>query len=357
MKRIVFFAFALLIAVCLCSCKKENARKSVDVCGKYLVLNNGAWNKNNASVSLYDPESGIVEPNAFQRANGRKLGDLAQDILYHDGNFYITASGSCHIWKTDLNLNVTEEWATKEAGSPISPRCLTLCDNEIFATFHEGYLKSLNDLESNAKISSMALPEGITSQGNVMYVAESDGYGDGCRQSKLGVVTKTGKTLSYTSVEGLNYNLQSLAVSGNRLYALSWDVYDADFNVMSTAKLQCLELTTMDIADYDLKNPNVMAEDGNGKLFVLCFDGYNEDLQCTSGSVYCVDMADAAIIGEPVITGITNPYSISADSEAIYIGTSDYVNTGNVMIYSHNGTLLHSFDCGGINPQKVLYVR
>ena len=78
-----------------------------------LVLNEGGWGANNAGVSKVDVNAGTANNSFFDDANGRGLGDVAQDILIHDGKAYITVSFSNSIEILDIATGKSTRYATK----------------------------------------------------------------------------------------------------------------------------------------------------------------------------------------------------------------------------------------------------
>lgn len=59
-----------------------------------LVLNEGNWGNNEAELSLVDVNAGSATNNYFASANGRGLGDVAQDILQYGSKIYIAVTFS-----------------------------------------------------------------------------------------------------------------------------------------------------------------------------------------------------------------------------------------------------------------------
>ena len=51
-------------------------------------------------------------------------------------------------------------------------------------------------------------------------------------------------------------------------------------------------------------------------------------------------------------------YMLVVDDETgdIYVGTSDYVTTGTIYRFDRSGKLISSFDAGGINPKKMIFI-
>lgn len=73
-----------------------------DVSGSGLyILCEGNFQYGNATLSYYDPESGEVLNEVFSRANGMRLGDVAQSMSFHDGKGWIVVNNSRVIFAID----------------------------------------------------------------------------------------------------------------------------------------------------------------------------------------------------------------------------------------------------------------
>lgn len=65
------------------------------------ITNEGNFMYGNASLSYYDPESRQVENEVFVRANGFKLGDVAQSMTLHNGVGWVVVNNSGVVFAID----------------------------------------------------------------------------------------------------------------------------------------------------------------------------------------------------------------------------------------------------------------
>ena len=63
----------------------------------------GNFQYGNATLSYYDPESKTVENEVFFRANGMKLGDVAQSMVVRDGVGWVVVNNSHVIFAIDVD--------------------------------------------------------------------------------------------------------------------------------------------------------------------------------------------------------------------------------------------------------------
>lgn len=62
--------------------------------GTAYVLSEGSWGSSNASLGRVDLASGTMQRNVFSPANGRDLGDVAQDVVVYGNKAFVSVSFS-----------------------------------------------------------------------------------------------------------------------------------------------------------------------------------------------------------------------------------------------------------------------
>lgn len=79
-----------------------------------LVINEGSWGANNASVSRVNVENGTAVVDYFTENNGRGLGDVAQDMIIKNGKVFITVTFSNSIEMMNAATGASTRFATYE---------------------------------------------------------------------------------------------------------------------------------------------------------------------------------------------------------------------------------------------------
>ncbi len=163
----------------LCGCMKweEGPTEAFSATGSGLfITNEGNFQYGNATLSYYDPTTRSVENEVFFRANGMKLGDVAQSMTIRDGVGWIVVNNSHVIFAIDIDT-------FKEVGritGLTSPRYIhflsdekayvsQIWDNRIFIVNPERF-----EITGSIECPDMAVASGSTEQmvqyGKYVYV-------------------------------------------------------------------------------------------------------------------------------------------------------------------------------------------
>lgn len=333
----------IAVASILTACDSSTEVPEVPSTGNVLVLNNGNWGGNDASITLYDTKTGTITANAFQKANGRNLGDIGQDILATGNELYIAVNGSQVVFVTDYDLKIKKTITAEADGNRLSPRYFAKGDGKIYVSCYEGYLAEIDPSKGYAvkTVKVGANPEGLAYVDGKIYIANSGGMNYPDYDNTVSVVSASDFTV-ITTIE-VNTNPAKVLTAGGEIYVTSFGNY-ADV----PAKIQKITPSTGVVTDLPYENVSSAAVGASEKLYVLC-GGYDEQWNPLPGKVFVHGATPAAFVADQ--TTFPNAYSISATSEGyVFVGCSDYTTTGDVYMMTSEGTLHVKFDSQGLNP-------
>lgn len=351
-----FRAMALLMmgvaSFTACEDEEDDLKKSSNKV--IYVLNEGSWNNNNASVSAIDPTDGSSYYYQFAAANGRNLGDTGQDILRYGGKIYIAVSGSNTIEVVDGNSLTSIKTIKPESGKPGNPRGLAASDGKIYVSLYDGYVAKI-DTTSLAFEDSIAVgpnPEEITIANGCLYVAISDGLNSGNGYPNGKYVSKIGldsfKVASKIDVI-VNPNKMASDKSGN-VFVISWGNY---IDIPST------------VQKID-KNDNVSVL---GKAtYMTCYENtlytINAPFGAPSIEYVSYNTISGSVESSSFISGTadempSNPTCVSVNPKngnimvGSYLAANDYLSNGYVYEYA-NGAFKARYNAG-VGPRKFVY--
>ena len=107
----------MLLAACESSGPAEKEDFDTGGSAGVFCLCEGNMNAGNASLSYYDPAARTVQNEVFYRANGAKLGDVAQSIFLREGRVFIPISNSGVIWPSTPTPSASRGSSKRRAAS------------------------------------------------------------------------------------------------------------------------------------------------------------------------------------------------------------------------------------------------
>lgn len=341
---------ALCLVIALYSCDNSSKDDITPAGPGTYILNNGNWGGNDSNIGIYTPSAKTLVPDAFYSANGQKLGDLGQDITGLGEDIYIAVNGSQTIFITGTDLKIKAQINADKEGTRLSPRYFATYRDKVYVTYYEGYVGEITSDRSVKLCEVGPNPEGVAVAGGNLYVANSGGMAYPAYNNTVSVVSTS--TFEEVSTIEVNVNPAKVEASSDGAY-----VYVSSFGNYADvpAKLQVITVSTGAVTDLEYASVSAIAKGKNDVLHILC-GGYDDNGSPLPGTVYKHDMKTNRALGPFVTDGTSLPdaYSISAGRDGyVYVGCSDYKNTGDVYVFTPEGELHDKLDSQGLNPIKV----
>lgn len=331
------------------ACKKDEVKPTGPIEGFAMVLDEGSWGSNNASISLIKDQSGEIENNWFAEMNGRGLGDVAQDIVVYGTKAYVTVTFSNTLEVIDLKSGKSNMLSMGNR----QPRYIAAANGSLFIscyTNREVVRVDTTDLIAGNFIvkGTGALgnfqPEGVAVANGKVFVASS--WISGQNQSylyddKMYVFDAGTMEQIETLTVGINPQ-QVIAVDENHVavnYNGNYGDKPAGCAIINTGSLsvsQTLQAVT-GMTAY------------NGMIY-----GYHSEYgsPATFFRINATDLSKTSLN-----INVNNPYGISVDPSNgdIYVTTDgNYVANGDVHCFTNNGSQQWSSEAEML-PKKVVF--
>ena len=355
---------SLMISISFTACSDSTSEEEEEIIAtpvKYpiYILNEGNWGSNNAGIAMFHhPAEGVITKDKYLEANEMKMGDVANALLEEDDNLYVLLNGSKYI--ACLYLNTKERARYTFPESEGAPRCMEVEGDYAYVTQYGGQVTKLN-IKDMTKVDTFNKGdnlEGIVEKDGKLYVANSykvDGSGNFVYNNEVFVIDA--QTMTLTNTITVVDNPTKMYKIDDKIYLISAGNYDD-----ITGALQIID-TKAATKKIILNDVNKIAEGFDGLIYGVC-STYDSNWQLTNS--FFIYNPETGIVSETsFLKDAPNSFETDAiyllkvdkKSEFIYIGTTDYQNTGTIYAFDKNGKLLHSFDSGGVNPSAMVFVE
>jgi hypothetical protein len=357
-KFFVSFLLTIFFILSLTSCVRRNEEPvTVAVSTGVYVLNQGSYGANNTSLTYHNFADSTTAVDIFTQKNNRGLGDTGQDMMKYGSKIYIAVYNSSLIEVVDAASGISLKSISmlNTYNAPAYPRCLTSYNGKVYVTLYDGYVARLDtvtfNIEKTVKVGSN--PEGIAVANNLIYVSNSGGMA-AVPDSTISVIDP----VSFTEIRKIKVVINPIVLKSDSygdLYVISMGNYstipytlqriEAEFTPEKVTKLTGIRAYNLTI-------------DGD---FAYMYDyDYDTNYNVVNKTFTLYDVKNKMIINTAFIASSAvskTPYSIDVDpvTKDIFIGETDYTNTGKMYCFSKAGILKYTFNTG-LNPVKTIFI-
>lgn len=345
LSKFFFSAFPFCVALTGCMERDYVADESFDAAGPGLfVVSEGNFQYGNATLTFYDFTTGEVSNEVFYRANGMRLGDVAQSMTIHGDKGWIVVNNSHVIFAIDTDT-------FKETGrieNLTSPRYIhfvsddkayvtQLWDNRIFIVNPLTY-----SITGHITVPGMTMESGSTEQ------MVSDGRYVYCNcwsyQNRIiRIDTETDEVVGELTV-----GIQPASLVIDR-YGKLWTITDGGYEG-SPYGHEPPALYRIDAATFAVERVFRLGKDVSASELQL--NGARDTLYWINDDIWRMDVTAGSLPSAPFIEcRDTRYYGLSVgpvDGDVYVADAIDYQQQGVVYRYSSDGRLTDEFYAGVI---------
>ena len=322
------------------------------------ILNEGLWKSNNANISRFFPAYSSISAKSdfYKEVNGKPMGDVANALIEENNNLYVLLNGSKYVAR--LNELTQEQARYTFPENEGEPRCMDVEGNYIYVTQYGGQVSKINikDMSLAGTFHKGDNLEGIVEKDGKLYVANS--Y-KGIYDYNQEVFVIDAKTMVLEKTLQVVLNPTKMYEIDDKIYLISagnyvdvpgaLQIFDAEKETFIPILNDVTKITEgNDGLIYGVASKTDWST--NPASYVHTFFTYNPKTNQVDKTSFLQDV--------PSSLGNSDIYLLEVDDNNgyIYVGTSDYVNTGTIYQFDKKGKFIQSFDSGGINPSAMVFM-
>lgn len=246
-KYLLGLAVLLMGTAVMTSCSDDNdgpeTYLQVYSTGAYVVNSGNMYNKIESSLTAIDYASSTATQNVFKTANGRTLGNTANDGIVYGNKIYLAVDQSNTIEVIDKKtkqsikqIKTTELLGNAEGAHP---RHIIAGGGNVYFTTYGGYVAAVDTtsfaLQKKWQVGNY--PEGLVFGNHTLYVANSN-YGAG--GGNISCINLSNDNVETKNIEGVN-NPTGIYYAAGLLYVLDNQYYDASYNAYGENALRAVD--------------------------------------------------------------------------------------------------------------------
>ena len=328
----------------------------------YVVNSGNMYSNIESSLTAIDYASSTATQNVFKTANGRSLGNTANDGIVYGNKIYLAVDQSNTIevidkkTKQSIKQIKTTDLLGKAEGA--EPRHISADGGKVYFTTYGGYVAAVDTtsfaLQKKWQVGSY--PEGLVIGNGNLYVANSN-YGKG--GGNISCINLSNDKVETKNIEGVN-NPTSIYYASNVLYVLDNQYYDASYNAYGENSLRTVSFA---------EGKSQKVADGNYAVCVTTGATTTRDVEVVRPHFFVLN---APYGGTPSVSvfvaGSTQPQALTLSEMPvspcgifadplnghIFVlsyrlgdkGYPDYSGNGYVVEYDSTGQKLHEYATG-----------
>lgn len=319
-----------------------------------LVLNEGPQG-NNASLSHIDLANGTMENNWFFNHNGRRLGDVAQDLLVYGSKAYVTVWGSGNLEAIDTATGS----ATMVSLGNRGPRYMAAEGGKLYIScYNPASIIRIDtatlQVEATCPLGNYN-PEGIAIAAGRLFAVSSwigESQNSITYDSTLYVIDLG--TFAVDTLLTVGANPQTVkAIDEGRLIVNCWGVWNMNNGNTEGEGSAIVDAATLTIAQTG--QPFTRMCIANGNIY-----GYMQTYDASWNMTTTYLKMDAATMTTTEVLqgcGVNNPYCIAVHPATgdIFIGTDgNYAANGDLHCFAPDGTRRWKHEVGML-PSKIVF--
>lgn len=373
-KYLLGLAVLLMGTAVMTSCSDDNDGPETYLqeysTGAYVVNSGNMYNKIESSLTAIDYASSTATQKVFKAANGRPLGDTANDGIVYGNKIYLAVDQSNTIEVIDKKTkqSIKQIKTTDLLGNAegVHPRHIIADGGKVYFTTYGGYVAAVDTtsfaLQKKWQVGSY--PEGLVIGNGNLYVANSN-YGAG--GGNISCINLSNDNVETQNIEGVN-NPTSIYYASNVLYVLDNPVYGPapDYAATGENALRAVSFT---------EGKSQKVADGNYAVCVTpsattCMDVVRPYFYVLNAPFGSTPSVSVLVAGSTQVQTMTlsempvSPCGIFADplNGHIFVlsnrlgdnGYANYSDNGYVVEYDSAGQKLHEYETG-VGPCAMFF--
>ena len=347
--------FMAVVALALFSCKPNPPVNpgGMSLGSGVMLLNEGNFLFSNASLSFYDPVADTVANNLFYKVNNAPLGDVAQSMAMAEGKLYIVVNNSNYIYKLDANSLVCDTTQPFKLTDFYSPREMHIvAPNKAYVSDLKGtglWIVNPQEMTHSGSIEMGKTTEKMVQVGNELYVSNwSNYYAPGMAKNTVQVVDVNNDVKVAEITVGKEPNTMAVDKDGHVWVLCEGATWEADGENPSLWEIDPMLKSATKRYEFDGTAMNIKANENGSALYVV----YNNVVRRfdIAASVLSESFSIAAPEGGMFYNMAVNPQN----GDLYVTDAKNYMMNGTVYRYSNDGVLLSSFEAG-IIPSAMLF--